>query len=199
MKFLAATSNPGKLREFHRILEPLGIQVLSPKELGLAVEVEETAGTFEGNARLKAEAYFSASGMPTLADDSGLCIDALGGAPGVYSARFEGEDTPYPVKMQKILDLMQGKTGEERSARFVCALVCVLGPGRELCAVESCEGYVGEKIEGARGFGYDPIFVEKETGKSFASLSDEEKDRHSHRGKSLRKMQRLLWEELGQR
>ncbi len=187
---VAATGNPHKLEEFARILTPLGIQVLSPKELGVELEVEETGETFAENAYMKAKAFFEATGKPALADDSGLCVDALGGRPGVYSARYHGEDAPYSHKIAALVAELEGVPREQRTARFTCAICCVLDQDTVLRAEEHCEGLIGYKPRGSNGFGYDPILYRGE--RSLGELSDEEKDAVSHRGKALRTFAQLL-------
>jgi XTP/dITP diphosphohydrolase len=182
MKFVIATGNEGKVREFKRILEPMGFEAVSMKELGLALEVEETGKTFAENARLKAGAACKAAGLPAIADDSGLCVDALGGAPGVYSARYSGlgDDENNQKLLRELADVPDG----ERTARYVCAICCCFPDGTFLTAEESCEGKIGYALSGSQGFGYDPLFYVG--GRSFGQYSDEEKDAISHRGKALR-------------
>lgn len=182
MKFVIATGNEGKVREFKRILEPMGFEAVSMKELGLALEVEETGKTFAENARLKAGAACKAAGLPAIADDSGLCVDALGGAPGVYSARYSGlgDDENNQKLLRELADVPDG----ERTARYVCAICCCFPDGTFLTAEESCEGKIGYALSGSQGFGYDPLFYVG--GRSFGQYSGEEKDAISHRGKALR-------------
>ena len=190
MRLLVATGNKHKLEEFGRILKPLGITILSPSDIDLAVDVEETGETFAENARQKAEAIFRLTGLPTVADDSGLCVDALGGRPGVYSARYRGEDTPYPEKMAALLEELKDVPDEKRTARFACAICCVVSEHRVIACEETCEGTVAHAPSGSGGFGYDPLFlVGRET---FADLPPERKDVLSHRGKALRAFARLL-------
>ncbi|MGI6403163.1 MAG: RdgB/HAM1 family non-canonical purine NTP pyrophosphatase [Oscillospiraceae bacterium] len=190
ISMVAATGNPHKLEEFARILAPLGIQVLSPQELGVELEVEETGTTFAENAYLKAKAFFEATGKPALADDSGLCVDALGGKPGVYSARYHGENTSYAEKMAALVAELEGVPEERRTARFTCAICCVLDKDTILQAEEHCEGIIGYQPRGTNGFGYDPILYRGE--RTMGELSDREKDAVSHRGKALRVFARLL-------
>jgi len=190
VRLLVATGNKHKLEEFGRILKPLGITILSPSDIDLAVDVEETGETFAENARQKAEAIFRLTGLPTVADDSGLCVDALGGRPGVYSARYRGEDTPYPEKMAALLEELKDVPDEKRTARFACAICCVVSEHRVIACEETCEGTVAHAPSGSGGFGYDPLFlVGRET---FADLPPERKDALSHRGKALRAFARLL-------
>lgn len=179
----AATHNAGKLREFSRILAPHGIEVVLPPDPSVLTQLEETGETFAENALLKARAVFEATGRPALADDSGLCIDALGGRPGVHSARYLGEQTPYPQKIAGILREMQNLPPPDRTARFVCAVALVTETAQRVFT-GVCEGRIGYEPRGGGGFGYDPVFLVGE--KSFAELSDEQKDLVSHRGRALR-------------
>lgn len=153
-----ATGNEGKLREIRMIMEDLGVRVQSLKEAGITIEVEENGTTFEENAVMKAKAIMELTGQVVLADDSGLEVDALNKEPGVYSARYMGYDTSYHVKNQTILERLEGKTGEERSARFVCVIAAALPDGRVLTTRGTMEGQIGYEEKGEHGFGYDPIF-----------------------------------------
>lgn len=190
MKLIAATNNAHKVVEFKRILEPLGFTVLSQKEAGIHVEAEETGTTFEENAYLKAKAVYDASGLPTVADDSGIVVDALDGAPGVYSARYGGPGLNDVGRYEKLLHEMEGVPDAKRTARFVCAISLVLSPDKAFSFTGVCEGKIGHGPRGENGFGYDPIFMVGE--KSTAELSPEEKDKISHRGQALRKMEQML-------
>ena len=182
-----------KREELQRIIAPLGINVLLDYEAGVFLnEVEETGSDFEENAMLKALSGCADSGMPTIADDSGLCIDALDGAPGVYSARYMGEDTPYPEKMDKIIDLLADTPDEKRTARFVSAVACCFPDGRRFTVRGVCEGKIGFERRGENGFGYDPFFMVGD--KSFAELDAAEKDAISHRGNALRALAEKLKE-----
>lgn len=193
MELIAATQNQGKLREFKRILVPLGFTVLSQKEAGIQPDdVEETGETFAENARIKATAIYRMTGKPTVADDSGLCVDALGGRPGVYSARYYGEDTSYPEKWARLLEELNGIPQEKRTARFVSAICCVMDSETILCCEGVCEGSIGFGPAGNGGFGYDPIFFVGE--ESFAQMDDERKDRISHRGAALRGFAQMMKE-----
>lgn len=190
MKVIVATGNPGKLREFERIFSPFGIEVCAQKEVLPELSVEETGATFAENAWLKAEAVHRLTGLAAVADDSGLCVDALGGAPGVFSARYGGEALPYPEKIAKLLGEMEHIPLERRGARFV-AHICYIGTdGKRVDFEESCSGLIGFAPEGSDGFGYDPVFLVD--GKSFAQLSAAEKDKVSHRGKALRALAAYL-------
>lgn len=184
-KLLIATHNTGKLREFSRMLEPLGIRAALPGIPGLLESVEENGETFAENALIKARAVFEATGLPALADDSGLCVDCLGGEPGVHSARYLGENTPYTEKNASILRRLEGVPDDRRTARFTCAIALVTAQGEHVFE-ESCEGKIGYEPRGERGFGYDPIFYVGE--RSFSELPDGEKDAVSHRGKALRRL-----------
>ncbi len=184
MKLVVATNNSHKLEEFKRILEPLGIQILSQKEAGIHIQPEENGLTFAENAWIKAKAIFKATGLPTVADDSGLCVDALGGRPGVYSARYHGEDTLYPEKMQALLDELKDVEDSRRTAQFVCAIACAWDAETKIETLGVCQGKIGYQPLGSGGFGYDPIFMVN--GKSYSQLTGEEKDAISHRGLALR-------------
>ena len=192
MKLVLATNNEGKVREFARILEPLGIEVMTQKQAGVHVSPEENGTTFAENARIKAMAVYEATGLPTVADDSGLCIDAMNGEPGVYSARDYGEDTPYEEKNRRIIESLNGVAEEKRTARFVAHITCVLSKDEILDCEGVCEGTIGHKPAGDGGFGYDPIFYVGD--KSFAELDGEAKDKVSHRGKALEKLYQKLKE-----
>ena len=193
MKVIAATRNRHKLTEFSRILSPMGYEVVSQEEVCPGIEVEEDGATFLENARKKAVEIFRRTGLPTIADDSGLCVDALGGAPGVHSARYadeEGAGHDDKANNRKLLRELEGLPLEERTARFVSAISFVLGEGELVECQGSCEGRIAFAALGDNGFGYDPLFLVE--GGSFASIPGEEKDRISHRGNALRKLQALL-------
>ena len=182
-KFVLATNNPGKLKEMAEILDQLGVEVVSPKELGLHVEVEETGTTFAENAMLKAKAVCEAANLPAIADDSGLCVDALNGAPGVYSARYGGEGLDDKDRYMLLLQNLRGQT--TRAAHFACAIACAFPNGDELTAEGSCPGTIAFAPMGEGGFGYDPVFFVPEFRKTFGQLTAEEKNQISHRGKAL--------------
>lgn len=195
MKFMIATHNAKKLTELARILEPLGIRAVTDTEEGLSLpEVEETGTTFAENAYLKAESACKASGLPAIADDSGLMVDALDGAPGVYSARYAGEDGTPEDCNRKLLAALKGIPAEKRTARFASAICCVFPDGRCITAEGTCEGAIGTEPRGEGGFGYDPLFYVGEI--SFAEMTAEEKDAVSHRGVALRRFARKLQETL---
>ena len=195
-KIVFATGNAGKLREIREIMEGTEVEVLSMKEAGIPVDVVEDGTTFEENALIKAKAIAAYTDAIVLADDSGLEVDYLDKAPGVYSARFMGEDTSYDIKNQAIIDKLEGVPKAQRTARFVCVIAAVLPDGRSMTTRQTMEGYIGYHAEGENGFGYDPIFMLDEYGCSSAAISREEKNAISHRGKALRAMKKLL-EEAG--
>ena len=191
-KLVFATGNEGKMREIREILGRPGLTILSQKEAGIVSDAEENGTTFEANALIKARAVAAQTNAPVLADDSGLEIDYLNGEPCVYSARYMGEDTPYEIKNQKLLDLLEGVPEEKRTARFVCVIAAVLPDGREFTTRGTIEGIIGYESRGEGGFGYDPIFFVPEFGCSTAELTMEQKNLVSHRGKALRAMKEVL-------
>ena len=191
-KLVFATGNEGKMREIREILGRPGLTILSQKEAGIVSKAEENGTTFEANALIKARAVATQTDAPVLADDSGLEIDYLNGEPGVYSARYMGEDTPYEIKNQKLLDLLEGVPEEQRTARFVCVIAAVLPDGHEFTTRGTIEGIIGYESRGEGGFGYDPIFFVPEFGCSTAELTMEQKNLVSHRGKALRAMKEVL-------
>ena len=193
-KIIFATGNEGKMKEVRMILEDLGLPVLSLKDAGITADVEENGTTFEENAQIKAKAIMEMTGALVLADDSGLEVDALDKEPGIYSARYMGHDTSYHIKNQNIIDRLEGKVGEERSARFVCAIAAAFPDGRVLITRGTMEGRIGYEEKGENGFGYDPIFYLPEYQCYSAELSLEEKNKLSHRGKALRLMKERLHE-----
>ena len=182
-KFVLASHNPGKIREMSAILSQFGVEVVTPKELGITVDVEETGTTFAENAMLKAKAICKESGLPAIADDSGLCVDALNGGPGVYSARYGGEGLDDVQRYQLLLANMRGQT--TRAAHFACAIACAFPNGDELTAEGKCNGTIAFAPMGEGGFGYDPVFFVPEKAKTFGQLTAEEKSEISHRGKAL--------------
>ena len=195
-RIIFATGNANKMKEIREILSDLGMEILSMKEAGIQVNIEENGTTFEENAMLKARAIAAVTDDLVLADDSGLEIDYLNKEPGIYSARYMGEDTPYEVKNQALLERLSGVEKEKRTARFVCAIAAVLPDKREYTVRRTIEGYIGEKPAGENGFGYDPIFYVEEYNCSTAELSSEKKNELSHRGKALRAMRDILTKEL---
>lgn len=191
MDFILATNNMKKLAEMQRILSPLGINVVTAKTLGITLEeVEEDGDTFEANAKIKALAACRATNMPAIADDSGLCVDYLDGAPGIFSARFAGDHGNDELNNDLLLEKLEGVPAEKRSAHYVCAICCIFPDGREITVRGECNGYIGFERDGNEGFGYDPLFLVD--GKAFGRYTAEEKDKISHRGNALR----LLTKEL---
>ena len=191
-RIIFATSNEGKMKEIRLIMADSGYEVVSLKEAGIVADIEENGTTFEENAIIKAEAIARLTGEAAMADDSGLEVDYMDKAPGIYSARFLGEDTDYTVKNTYILDKLAGVPLEERSARFVCAIALAFPDGRTLTKRATIEGYIGYEIRGENGFGYDPIFMVPEFDKTTAELSMEEKNKISHRAKALAAMKEEL-------
>ena len=196
-KIVFATGNAGKMKEIKLILEEPGLTVISMKEAGIAADIVENGTTFEENAVIKARAVAQETDCIVLADDSGLEIDYLNKEPGVYSARYAGEDTPYTVKNQMLLDHLAGVPKEERTARFVCVIAAAFPDGRVLTTRGTIEGYIGFEPAGENGFGYDPIFYVPEYNCSTAQLEMEKKNELSHRGKALRAMKEVLCKEAG--
>lgn len=191
MDFILATNNMKKLAEMQRILSPLGINVVTAKILGATLEdVVEDGETFEDNARLKAHAACKQMNMPAIADDSGLCVDYLDGAPGIYSARFSGDHGNDEKNNDLLLEKLEGVPLEKRTAKYVCAICCVFPNGREIVVRGECEGVIGFERDGHEGFGYDPLFLVD--GRAFGRYTADEKDKISHRGNALR----LLTKEL---
>ena len=184
MRFVLATHNPGKLREMGEILKDFGIEVVSPRDLGLTVDVEETGTTFAENALLKAKAICKEANLPAIADDSGLCVDALNGAPGVYSARYGGEGLDDKGRYMLLLSSLRG--APTRAAHFACAVACAFPNGDTLTAEGRCDGSIAYAPLGEGGFGYDPVFLLPGTGKTFGQLTQEEKSAVSHRGRALK-------------
>ena len=191
-KVVFATSNEGKMKEVRSILEGLDVEVLSMKEAGIFVEVVEDGTTFEENAAIKATAIQKECGEIVLADDSGLEVDYLNKEPGIYSARYMGEDTSYRIKNKSLIDRLEGVEGEDRSARFVCAIAAAFPDGTVEITRGTIEGQIGYEEKGENGFGYDPIFYVPEYGCTTAELTLEQKNEASHRGKALRKMKEII-------
>ena len=195
-KLIFATGNEGKMKEIRLILEDMGLEILSLKDADVHADIEENGSTFEENAVIKAKAVMERTGELVLADDSGLEIDYLNGEPGVYSARYLGEDTSYRVKNQNLIDRLAGVPDEQRTARFVCVIAAALPDGRIFTTRGTIEGIIGYEERGEGGFGYDPIFFLPEYGCSTAELPMEQKNELSHRGKALRAMKTILTKEL---
>ena len=191
-KIIFATKNPGKMEEIRMILGDLKLPILSMKEAGIDLDIVEDGTTFEENAVIKAKAVAKQADAIVLADDSGLEIDALNKEPGIYSARYMGEDTSYEIKNQNLIDRLEGVPDEKRTARFVCAIAAAFPDGRVITSYGTIEGMIGYESRGNGGFGYDPIFYLPEYGCSPAELTPEKKNELSHRGKALRAMKEQL-------
>ena len=191
-KIVFATTNAGKIKEIKEILSDFDVEVVSMKEMNITADIEENGATFEENSLIKARAVSKLTGLPALADDSGLEVDYLNGEPGIYSARYLGRDTDYDYKNNYIIKKLKDAKDEERSARFVCVISLVLPDGREFVKKGVMEGRIGYEIKGENGFGYDPIFYLPEYGKTSAEISAEEKNKISHRGKALSAMKELI-------
>ena len=191
MKYIIATHNMKKRNELARILGPLGVDILTAEQAGVELtDVEETGTTFEENARLKSRSGCEESGMPCIGDDSGLMVDALDGAPGVYSARYAGDHGNDPANIALLLENLKDIPDEKRTARFVCTICCTYPDGKEIVVNGTCEGKIGYAPKGDGGFGYDPVFMVGD--KSFAELTAEEKDKISHRGNALKALAEAL-------
>ncbi len=186
-RIIFATGNKNKVRECHEILKDVADEIVSMKEAGLDPDIDENGSTFEENAMIKAKAVHDlAPDSIVIADDSGLVVDALNGEPGIYSARYLGEDTSYDIKNAKILERMQGVPREKRTARFVCAMAVIMPDGDSFTKTGVMEGYIGDHAEGENGFGYDPVFFVEPQNCSTAVLSPDEKNAISHRGQAMR-------------
>ena len=195
MKIFIATKNLKKLAELERILIPMGFDVVSERDLENEIpEVEETGTTFEENALLKARSGLKATGLITVADDSGLCVDALGGAPGVYSARYSDHDATDQKNIEKLLLNLKDVEDDKRTAKFECCIACVFPSGNYFTVNGECTGYISRTPHGNNGFGYDPVFI-SEKG-CFAELTKDEKDAVSHRGKALEKFKTKMISEI---
>lgn len=191
-RIIFATGNAGKMREIRLILGDLGCQVISMKEAGADPEIVEDGKSFAENAEIKARAVWNCTGDIVLADDSGLVVDYIGGEPGIYSARYMGEDTSYEMKNRNIIERLEGASGDERAARFVCNIAAVLPDGSVVHTEAAMEGLIAEEPAGSEGFGYDPILYIPEFEKTSAELTIDEKNRISHRGKALEAMKSEL-------
>ena len=191
MKIIIATHNKHKLQEMSRILSPMGYEVVTDRDLGIELtDAEENGKTFHDNARIKAESGCKESGLPCIADDSGLCVDALDGAPGVFSARYSGVHGDDDGNNKKLLSELDGVPTEKRTAHFACAICVSFPDGSEVTATGKCEGYIGYEKKGTNGFGYDPLFMVGD--RSLAEMTAEEKDAISHRGNALKELQKIL-------
>lgn len=198
-RIVFATGNENKMKEIRMILEDLGMEILSMKEAGVDMEIVEDGMSFEENAQIKARAVArTLTNDIVLADDSGLEIDYLDKAPGIYSARFAGEDTSYDIKNRILLDRLEGVPSEERTARFVCAVAAVFPDGTVSTVRGVIEGQIAQEAEGENGFGYDPIFYVPEYGCTTAQMTPEQKNELSHRGKAIRAMRDILKEKSGE-
>lgn len=198
MYFIIASNNEKKVKELDRILMPLGVSVKTAKQAGVELDdVEETGTTFEENAELKAKAACEKTGMPAIADDSGLVVDALDGRPGIMSARYAGENATDEQKIEKLLAEMRDAKNGNRDAHFVCVICCYFPNGEKIFARGECSGTIGYAPRGNGGFGYDPIFF-TEGNKTFAELSETQKDALSHRGKALKQLSSLLKKKLSE-
>lgn len=191
-KIIFATGNQGKMKEIREIMSNISDRILSLKEAGIEADIDENGKTFEENAIIKAKTICELTGQIVMADDSGLEVDYMDKAPGVYSARYLGEDTPYSVKNAAIIKNLENAKGEERSARFVCVIAAAFPDGRVITSRGVIEGVIGYEEEGDNGFGYDPIFYVPEYHMTTAQMSSEQKNRISHRGKALRLMKEKL-------
>ena len=191
-KIIFATGNAGKMKEIQMIMSDLDVEVVSMKDAGINIDIDENGTTFEENALIKARAVMQECNMITLADDSGLEVDYLNKEPGVYSARYMGEDTSYDIKNRSIIDRLEGVTGNDRSARFVCAIAAAFPDGRVLTTRATIEGVIAYEEKGANGFGYDPIVYIPEYDATTAELSMQIKNKISHRGKALELMKKEI-------
>ena len=198
-RLIFATGNQNKMREIREILADLPVEILSMKEAGIEADIVEDGKTFEENAIIKAKTIMELTGELVLADDSGLEIDYLNKEPGIYSARYMGEDTSYEIKNRNIIERLANAEGKERSARFVCNITAVLEDGRVIQREAAMEGLIAKEPAGDGGFGYDPILYLPEFGKTSAELTMEEKNRISHRGKALEAMKQALKEEVAEK
>ena len=186
MKIIAATGNAGKIKEIKKIFSDVNLEILSMGEIGIDIEIEENGTTFEENALIKARTISKMTGEIALADDSGLCVDAMGGAPGIYSARYAGADATDAQRIEKLLDEIKGE--ENRRAKFVSVIAMVFPDGKELTADGEVHGQIAQKVFGEGGFGYDPVFISDELGKTFGEATPEEKNSISHRARALNRM-----------
>ncbi len=191
-RMIFATTNEGKMKEIRMIMADLDVDICSLKDMGIKADIEENGKTFEENAIIKAKAICNMTGEMVLADDSGLEVDYMNKAPGVYSARYLGEDTPYSIKNQAIIDNLKDASWEERTARFVCAIAAAFPDGRVITTRATIEGYIGYEEKGTNGFGYDPLMYVPEYDMTTGEMEPEMKNRISHRGKALEMMKEKL-------
>lgn len=197
-RLIFATGNEHKMVEIREILGELPVEILSMKDVGIKADIVENGNTFEENALIKAKEVCKLAGEMVLADDSGLEIDYLNGEPGIYSARYMGEDTSYRIKNQNLIDRLEGVPDEKRTARFVCAIAAAFPDGRSFVVRGTIEGIIGYEERGTNGFGYDPIFYLPEYGCTTAELDPEKKNELSHRGKALRLMRGIIEQKMQQ-
>lgn len=197
-RLIFATGNEHKMVEIREILGELPVEILSMKDVGIKADIVENGNTFEENALIKAKEVCKLAGEMVLADDSGLEIDYLNGEPGIYSARYMGEDTSYHIKNQNLIDRLEGVPDEKRTARFVCAIAAAFPDGRSFVVRGTIEGIIGYEERGTNGFGYDPIFYLPEYGCTTAELDPEKKNELSHRGKALRLMRGIIEQKMQQ-
>ena len=193
-KVILASNNMGKIKEFREILKDMDIELVSMKEAGIDMDIVEDGSTFEENAIIKAKAVMERTGQLALADDSGLEIDALNKEPGIYSARYMGEDTPYEIKNRNLIERMKGVKGKDRSARFVCVIAAAFPDGEIITTRGTIEGVIAEEPAGENGFGYDPIVYVPEYGMTTGQMDPDAKNAISHRGKALTAMKKILEE-----
>lgn len=192
MKLIVATGNQGKMDEIREIMSELDCEILSMKEVGIDIEIEENGSSFEENALIKAREVAKLTDGIVMADDSGLEVDYLNKEPGIYSARYLGEDVGFTEKCDYIIGKLEGVEGQKRSARFVCAIACIFPDGSQECVVGTVEGLVANKRSGSKGFGYDPIFYYPESNCTFSEMSRMEKNAISHRGIALERIRKVL-------
>ncbi len=195
-KFIVASKNKGKLAEIKEILNDFPFEVISMEDVGISNDIDETGSTFEENALIKAKEIAKISGEISMADDSGLEVEYLNGAPGIYSSRFAGENATDPERVAKLLKMLDGVPFEKRKAKFVCAIAVVFPDSKEIVVTGELKGQIAEKPVGENGFGYDPVFYVSEFGKTTAQMKPEEKHKISHRGIALRKMAEELRKEI---
>lgn len=194
-ELILASSNPHKIEEIHDILKTLDYKIISLKEVGLeGLDIVEDGDTFEANSLIKAKTIYEMTKKPAIGDDSGLMVDYLSGEPGVFSARYSGEDKNYKANNEKLLKNLSGVPMEKRSAKFVTVITLMFSPEDIVVARGEVEGFIGEELVGENGFGYDPLFIVPELGKTFAQLSSEEKNARSHRANALFKLEQMLRE-----
>ncbi len=192
MRIIAATGNVGKIREIKKIFSDDNVEIISMGELGIDIDIEENGTTFEENSLIKARTIAKMTGEIALADDSGLCVDALGGAPGIYSARYAGDDATDEERIEKLLKELSDE--ENRNAKFVSVIAVVFPDGREMTASGEVKGKIAYEIFGNGGFGYDPVFISDELGKTFGQATADEKNRISHRARAIKKMYQMMKE-----